>query len=94
MMSIYIDKTMSAMQENQSPQNQSPQNQSPQNQSPQNQSPQNQSRQNQYHFHLHPNDMDAMLNVLMVRFSQPPSPVWCSQDHCIKVVKENLARQV
>jgi hypothetical protein len=43
---------------------------------------------------LHPNDMDAMLNVLMVRFSQPPSPVWCSQDHCIKVVKENLARQV
>jgi hypothetical protein len=66
-MSIYIDKTMSAMQENQSP-------------------------QNQYHFHLHPNDMDAMLNALMVRFSQPPSPVWCSQDHCIKVVKENLAK--
>ncbi len=82
-MGIYIDKTMSTMQENQSPQNQSPQNQSP---------------QNQFQFHLHPNDMpndmqmDAMLNALMVRFSQPSSPEWSAYAHCVKEVKKNLKK--
>jgi hypothetical protein len=76
-MGIYIDKTMSTMQENQSPQNQSPQNQSP---------------QNQFQFHLHQNDKDAMLNALIVLFSQSSPPVWSSQAHCVEEVKKNLAK--
>jgi hypothetical protein len=81
-MGIYIDKTMSTMQENQSPQNQSPQNQSP---------------QNQFQFHLHPNDMpngmqmNAMLKALMGRFTQLSSREWSAHAHCVEEVEKNLA---
>jgi hypothetical protein len=77
-MGIYIDKTMSTMQENQSPQNQSPQNQSP---------------QNQFQCHLRPNDMqmNAMLKALMGRFTQLSSREWYAHAHCVEEVEKNLA---
>jgi hypothetical protein len=46
--------------------------------------------ENQHLFDLSLHDREAMLHVLLVHFNQSPTG-WCSQDHRIEKVKENLA---